>query len=166
MQLQIVQGGRQRVTWSKTHFYSVSKKFWEELVAYFHFTIICVFDTSRKNTLVCMQNEVSVGITNERDLWRCYWNGFRWQGMHIKFHVGGFRHWSNIKVITSTISESTTLVLVMGEVYEVRQLNGLRWHDIHVYLWRSIQAFTCCWEMGADIQTVRCSHMPTFIFYK
>jgi hypothetical protein len=34
-----------------------NKKFWEELVAYFPFTVILISDTSRKKTLVCMRNE-------------------------------------------------------------------------------------------------------------
>jgi hypothetical protein len=64
------------VLWSK-----VNKKFSEELIPYFPFTVILVSDTrSRKKTLARMRNEVnktiqfgrlqcSVGITDGRDLW-------------------------------------------------------------------------------------------------
>jgi hypothetical protein len=35
-----------------------NKKYWEELIAYFPFTVIGVSDTSRKKTLAYMRNEV------------------------------------------------------------------------------------------------------------
>jgi hypothetical protein len=38
--------------------FSLLKKFWEEVIAYFTFTLILVFDTTnRKKTLVCIRNE-------------------------------------------------------------------------------------------------------------
>jgi hypothetical protein len=56
-----------------------SKKFWEELIAYFLFTVIISSDTNRNKTLACMRKEVNkqlnvggcnVGITNGKDF-RC-----------------------------------------------------------------------------------------------
>jgi hypothetical protein len=46
----------------KTH---KGKKFWEELITYFPFTKISVFDTSRK-LLVCMDYEVNKTLQFER----------------------------------------------------------------------------------------------------
>jgi hypothetical protein len=34
-------------------------KFWEELIACFPFTVILVFHTSRKKTVLCIRNEVN-----------------------------------------------------------------------------------------------------------
>jgi hypothetical protein len=48
-----------------------NRKFWEELIAYFPFTVILVSDTSRKKTLVCMRNE----FNKTKKFWRlqcCY----------------------------------------------------------------------------------------------
>jgi hypothetical protein len=54
------------------------KKFWEELMAYFHFTIIWVSDTtSRKKTVVCMRNEVSKTIRfGSLQCWYYWWEFF------------------------------------------------------------------------------------------
>jgi hypothetical protein len=54
-----------------------NRKFWEELIAYFPFTIISVSDPSREKTLyICVMKPVkqyrlrgcNAGITNGRDL--------------------------------------------------------------------------------------------------
>jgi hypothetical protein len=44
----------------KTFSFQEKQEFCEELIAYFPFTVICVFDaTSRKKTYICMHNEVN-----------------------------------------------------------------------------------------------------------
>jgi hypothetical protein len=46
------------------------------------------------------------------------WDGSRWHNIYAKFHNNQFRLSSNIKVITSTISEAAVLVLLMEGIYE------------------------------------------------
>jgi hypothetical protein len=53
-----------------------------------------------------------------------------WHDIHNNFHDNLFRHSSNIKVTTSTISEAAVLILLMGMIYEIRFGDGLRWHDV------------------------------------
>jgi hypothetical protein len=60
-----------------------------------------------------------------------YWDGLKWHDIHTKFHKDWFKHSSNIKVIISTISEASMLVLLMGGIYDAHPWNGLRWLDIH-----------------------------------
>jgi hypothetical protein len=60
-----------------------------------------------------------------------YGDGLKWHDIHTKFYQIWFKHSSNIKVITSTISEAAMLVLLMGGIYDVHHRNGLRRHDIH-----------------------------------
>jgi hypothetical protein len=50
----------------------INNKFWEELIVYFPFSTVWIFDTGRKETLVCMRNEVSKTIQFERLQWWCY----------------------------------------------------------------------------------------------
>jgi hypothetical protein len=91
-----------------------NKKFWEELIAYFPFTVILVSDTaSREKTLVCTQYAVkrnnlggcNVGITDGTTYKAHRLDGFRWHDIHTKFHKDLFGHSGNIKVITSIILE-------------------------------------------------------------
>jgi hypothetical protein len=49
----------------------------------------------------------------------CHLDGLRWHDIHTRIHDNWFRHSSNIKVVTLTISEAALLVLLMGGIYEV-----------------------------------------------
>jgi hypothetical protein len=52
---------------------TLNKKFWEELIAYFPFTVISVCNTSRKKTLVCMCNEVNQTTFERLQYWYYWW---------------------------------------------------------------------------------------------
>jgi hypothetical protein len=47
-------------------------------------------------------------------------DGLRCHDIHIKFQDDRFRRSSNIETITSTMSEVSVLVLLMGRIYDVR----------------------------------------------
>jgi hypothetical protein len=42
------------------------KKLWEELIAYFPFTTVWIPDTTSKQPLVCVRNELDTTIQSER----------------------------------------------------------------------------------------------------
>jgi hypothetical protein len=86
----------------------VLNKSWEELITYSPFTAIQVFDTSRKEVLVCTSNEVDKTIQLERlQCWYDRLEGLKWHDVpvHTKLHDDQFRHASNIKAI-ATIQEA------------------------------------------------------------
>jgi hypothetical protein len=58
-------------------------------------------------------------------------NGLRWHDIQTEFHDDQFGHLSNIMVITATVREDVTLVLLFKGIYEVRLFGGFMWHDIH-----------------------------------
>jgi uncharacterized membrane protein YvlD (DUF360 family) len=118
-----------------------NKKFWEERIAYFPFTVIWVSDTtrtSRKKTLVCMSNKVKYTILETAmsvllmgAIYELHkWDGLRWHNIHTKFHNDRFKHSSNIKGIASIIWEAIVLALLMSGIYDVRRWNGFMSHDI------------------------------------
>jgi hypothetical protein len=69
----------------------------------------------------------SVGFINGKDLWRTQlgWPHMAW---HIctKFHDDRFRHLSNIKGITSTVSGAVVLALLMRENYDIRNWDDFK----------------------------------------
>jgi hypothetical protein len=112
-----------------------NKNVWEELIAYFPFTVIVVSDTTyRKKTLVCMRNEVNKAI----QVWRlqCRYYGWEWfmeytveiisDGILTKFHDDRFLNSSNIKDVTSRIWEAVMLVLLIRGIL----ITSLSW--LHV----------------------------------
>jgi hypothetical protein len=100
-----------------------NKKFWEELIAYFSFTVILVSDTAnRKKTLLYMRNEVSKTIPFVRlNCWYYWWSWCRrytvemaLDGMiYIPSFIKICSSIQNIKVIVSTVWEVEVLVLLM-----------------------------------------------------
>jgi hypothetical protein len=71
-------------------------KFWEELMAYFPFTVILISDTTNrmKTQYVCIMKAIkqynyggfSVGIT-DFVIYEVYlWDDLTWHDMHTKFH--------------------------------------------------------------------------------
>jgi hypothetical protein len=117
-----------------------NKKFPEELIAYFPFTVIWVYVMINRKKLrhVCIMKPIkqyslggySVGITDGSGLWS--WGGLRWHDTHTKFHEDWFGPSSNIKVITSTIREATVLVLLIGRNYYSCLWVDLRRLDMYI----------------------------------
>jgi hypothetical protein len=122
-------------------------KFWEELITYFPFTVIIVFDTSRKKTLVYMHNEVNttiqygmaavlvllMGVIYEIHCW----DGLRWHDKHTKFHEDWYWHSGNIKVITLDnmrgcsvgISDERNFLGIIG-IFSLLSLHNHFWHKL------------------------------------
>jgi hypothetical protein len=96
------------------------KKFWEELVTYFPFTVIWIYDmTSRKKTSVCICNETNKTIQfgrlqcwyyDETDFWSTLlrWPQVAWYTYQVSRRL--VLHSGNIKVIISTIWEAAVLL--------------------------------------------------------
>jgi hypothetical protein len=57
-----------------------------------------------------------------------HWNELRWHDISTNFHDDQFKHISNIKVNTTTISEVVMLVLLIEGTYS---WDAFVWHDIH-----------------------------------
>lgn len=72
-----------------------------------------------------------VGITNGFNLWHplLNWPHVAWY-KYTRFYEEWSRHSSNIEVITWRIREAAVLITLMGRIYEVRNWDDLRWHDI------------------------------------
>jgi hypothetical protein len=72
----------------------------------------------------------SVGITDWGDLWS---TAVRWHDVHTMSPDDRFRHsGNNDKIISSSMSESTMLVLLMWGIYEAHCWGDLRWHDRNI----------------------------------
>jgi hypothetical protein len=109
------------------------KNFWEELIAcgvwYIKYkeNVSIHVSIKRYNLGGCI-----VGITAGSDLWS---TPLRWPQMVLYTCQDSWRlvrRSDNIKVISSTIWESSMLVLLTGNVYDVWHWDNLKWHDMYI----------------------------------
>jgi hypothetical protein len=115
-----------------------NKKFREEVIAHFLFTVIWVSDMiCRKKTFLCMHTavikqyrECSIGVSDGKHLWcmQLRWPHMAWHMLvHTKFHDHLVRNSNDIKVSTSTwhATEESDFLLCSDDHW---------WHDIHANL--------------------------------
>jgi hypothetical protein len=53
-----------------------------------------------------------------------------WCDVHTQLRGDRFRHSSSIAVITATIWDAATLVLLIVGIYEIHLRDGFMWHDV------------------------------------
>jgi hypothetical protein len=94
-----------------------NKLFWEELVAYFPFTTIWVFDTT-----VCEPVILVLLMKGFYEVRR--WDGLRWHDIHTKFHTDWFRH---LRYYLNNFRGCNVGITVERGL----RSTPLRWHYIH-----------------------------------